>query len=262
MGFIGAQISQATAPGFSFSHWRVDRGGDEVEPHGHQRAHVMWAISGAYETAADGDTPSGRDIVVFNPAGTFHADRFVSAGGCFFAVDISTGETGAPDGRSLPPAPRQIESERPRALLRRLAGECAQWSADSTLIAEALCHELLAEIAGAQTRERRAPGWLRRACELLEEETPASMRAVAREVGVHPTHLARCFRTMFDCTPGDYARSRRLARAAGRLKGGRHDISRIAFETGFADQSHLTRQFKRAFGLPPAAYRRAFAPPR
>jgi AraC family transcriptional regulator len=259
MSFVGSQLSQAAAPGFNLSHWRVDRAGDAVKPHGHKRAHVMWAMAGAYETAADGDSPAGRDILVYNPPGVFHADRFLTPGGCFFAVDIEDGDVGGLAGAPLPSAPCQIASEAPRAALRRLAGECARWSADSGLVAEALCLELLASVAGRESRERRAPGWLERACEMLHEEAPGSISVIAKEVGVHPTHFARSFRMWFDCTPGEFARSRRLARAASLLKASRQEISRIAFETGFADQSHLTRVFKRAFGLAPAAYRRAFA---
>jgi AraC-like DNA-binding protein len=32
-------------------------------------------------------------------------------------------------------------------------------------------------------------------------------------------------------------------------------LAEVAAETGFADQSHMTRQFKRTFGLTPARWR-------
>lgn len=34
--------------------------------------------------------------------------------------------------------------------------------------------------------------------------------------------------------------------------------SQVAFDLGFADQSHLSRQFKQAYGVPPGVYRSAW----
>jgi AraC-like DNA-binding protein len=48
----------------------------------------------------------------------------------------------------------------------------------------------------------------------------------------------------------------RVHRAAELLRGGM-SASMVASATGFADQSHLTRLFKRLVGVPPGAYQRA-----
>ena len=49
------------------------------------------------------------------------------------------------------------------------------------------------------------------------------------------------------------------ARAERRVERGR-PLARAAAEAGFADQSHLTRQFKRSYGLTPARWARLTAP--
>jgi AraC-like DNA-binding protein len=43
---------------------------------------------------------------------------------------------------------------------------------------------------------------------------------------------------------------RRLDRAKSAIRSG-HSLAEASFMSGFADQSHMTRQFKRAFGLTP-----------
>jgi AraC-like DNA-binding protein len=35
-------------------------------------------------------------------------------------------------------------------------------------------------------------------------------------------------------------------------------ISHVAFATGFSDQSHLTRQFKRVLGVTPGSYAQSY----
>ncbi|MBK5187388.1 MAG: AraC family transcriptional regulator [Gemmatimonadaceae bacterium] len=35
-------------------------------------------------------------------------------------------------------------------------------------------------------------------------------------------------------------------------------MSDVAFATGFSDQSHLTRQFKRVLGVTPGSYARSY----
>ena len=46
---------------------------------------------------------------------------------------------------------------------------------------------------------------------------------------------------------------RRLARARAAIES-RQSLARAAAEPGFADQSHMTRQFKLAYGLTPARW--------
>jgi AraC-like DNA-binding protein len=52
----------------------------------------------------------------------------------------------------------------------------------------------------------------------------------------------------------------RLARASEALASGL-SVSTVAYECGFADQSHLSRKFKQAYGLTPAAWANAVCAP-
>jgi AraC-like DNA-binding protein len=49
----------------------------------------------------------------------------------------------------------------------------------------------------------------------------------------------------------------RVNRAREMLRRG-EPISRVAFDTGFSDQSHLTRRFKRVVGVPPGQYAKTY----
>jgi AraC-like DNA-binding protein len=66
--------------------------------------------------------------------------------------------------------------------------------------------------------------------------------------------LARHFRALLGTSPYRYLTMRRLDSARALMREG-HTISDAAYASGFADQSHMTRQFKQAFGLPPGRWR-------
>ena len=71
--------------------------------------------------------------------------------------------------------------------------------------------------------------------------------------------LSRDFRAMFGTSPYRYLVMRRLDRARRMMLAGQ-GIADTALGSGFADQSHFSRMFKRAFGLTPQVWQRALAP--
>ncbi|HEU4880742.1 MAG TPA: helix-turn-helix transcriptional regulator, partial [Longimicrobium sp.] len=84
---------------------------------------------------------------------------------------------------------------------------------------------------------------------------------LAREAGVNTSYLARRFRQVYGTTLGKYLRRVRLENAAAELAAGDPRLAEVALRAGFSDQAHFTREFKRAFGMPPGAYRRRAVPP-
>jgi AraC family transcriptional regulator len=130
---------------------------------------------------------------------------------------------------------------------------------DSALAIEALTWEILAASANARMRlvDAHAPRWLRDARDLLDAHIgePASLRTIAADAGVHPVHFAATFRRFLGCSVGEYARRRRFEHARHKLADLEVPLSEVAAEAGFADQSHLTRTFKRLAGMTPNQYR-------
>ena len=86
----------------------------------------------------------------------------------------------------------------------------------------------------------------------LHEET--SLTDLANEAGVDRFRMHRAFKAAFGLAPHAYLVQLRLAQARRRLAAGETPAF-VAVGLGFADQSHLGRWFKRAYGLTPASYR-------
>jgi AraC-like DNA-binding protein len=65
--------------------------------------------------------------------------------------------------------------------------------------------------------------------------------------------LARQFRAAFGTCPSSFRTMRQLDQARRMIRGGL-PLAEAALEAGFADQSHMSRMFKRAYGLTPAKW--------
>ncbi len=72
---------------------------------------------------------------------------------------------------------------------------------------------------------------------------------------MHPVHFAATFRRYFGCSVGEYRRRRRIQLAHDKLADPELTLAHVAADVGFADQSHLTRAFKRFTGMTPGEYR-------
>ncbi|WP_252181341.1 AraC family transcriptional regulator [Azospirillum sp. B4] len=65
--------------------------------------------------------------------------------------------------------------------------------------------------------------------------------------------LARHFRALFATSPHRFLLMRRLQHARGMITAG-EPLAEVAAATGFADQSHLNRHFKKAYGMTPGRW--------
>lgn len=83
-----------------------------------------------------------------------------------------------------------------------------------------------------------------------------TLAELARITGFSQFHLCRIFRDATGVPPYAYLIRTRLRRARRLIAAG-EPLSTVAYATGFSDQSHLTRHFKRAFGMTPGQYARA-----
>jgi AraC-like DNA-binding protein len=79
---------------------------------------------------------------------------------------------------------------------------------------------------------------------------------LARAVGLSRFQLYRQFRERYGVAPSAYLRQVRLREARHRLAAGTA-IAEVAVATGFADPSHLTRWFRRTYGITPRVYQQA-----
>ncbi|MDL5202359.1 AraC family transcriptional regulator [Streptomyces sp. ALI-76-A] len=125
-----------------------------------------------------------------------------------------------------------------------------------TLVGERLRTHL--RPAHAARAPRRDPALAGRLRELLDERVVEglSLDEAGRLLQAHPAHLVRAFSGAYGIAPHQYLNARRVDRARRLLLADRGPAD-VAALTGFHDQAHLTRHFKKLVGVTPGRYRRS-----
>jgi AraC-like DNA-binding protein len=197
-----------------------------------------------------------RDAIIFRPPGCVWSMAEAFAG----FVSINIGPRQLPDDATYGPMsfcePAAIpDLGRLIAVLRRPASllQCTQ--------AVASIHELLVAngFAGViQSRAVDAPSTdVYRVKEFLStpESYACTLDDVARAANLNKFVLLRQFKRIVGISPHAFHLQMRISKARALLARGRQP-SEVAAETGWADQSHFGRHFKRTTGLSPGKYAR------
>jgi AraC-like DNA-binding protein len=118
-----------------------------------------------------------------------------------------------------------------------------------------------------ETLPPQGHGWLAairdvqigRALSMLHDEPERAWTVdeLAREVALSRSVLATRFASLVGESPMQYLLRWRLALAARALRSGGDAISRVAERCGYETEAAFSRAFKREFGLPPSAWRKA-----
>jgi AraC family transcriptional regulator len=256
--FFGDLQSRCSFNGITLSHRIAVASPEEVKVHTHLEAHFVLVTSGRYVSSAKA-TPNRRATLIYNPPGTTHRDHFEQGKGSFFTISVSAARLAESTGAELLSTAMHLSDERACGLAKALLMECGRWDACSPLKAESLYSELLAAVFHRPLVPNHArPSWLRTAHELIQDgyRENCGIGQIAKDVGVHPTHLARAFRTFVGCAPGDLLRARRLEKAAELLLKANVSLAEIALDCGFADQAQFTKAFRQVYGTTPGSYRR------
>lgn len=248
----GVTLAETTyAPGFV------------VPLHDHSHPIICLALAGRFtEQVARRRTELATGSVFFQPAGEAHAETFHETPSRLFNVQLGEGWLGWLDEYELrvPSVPVTVTRGRLGVLAARLHAEYRLQEGPLRLAVDGILLSMFAELTRATARRERArrPGWLDTVVAVLQARFReriglAELAAIAQ---VSPSHLSHTFRARMGCTVGEYVRALRVEHARTALATTDSALSRIAFEAGFTDQSHMTRIFRASLGVTPAAYRR------
>jgi len=133
-----------------------------------------------------------------------------------------------------------------------------RFECEENLLRSVIC--LLHRHSAAKLRSPRSTPLVARAVERIRSapDRQVTLAELAALTGVSRFQLLRGFARELGITPHAYLIQQRVLLAQRLLAIG-HTVANAAVESGFADQSHLTRAFVRQTGVTPARYRAAIS---
>ena len=88
-------------------------------------------------------------------------------------------------------------------------------------------------------------------------ETQITYAMLNERCGLSQSQLVEGFRTWLNCTPAKYLQQIRLSAAEHLMENSDLPLAEISLRSGFSEQSAFTHCLTRAYGISPAASRRA-----
>ncbi|MGV3484148.1 MAG: helix-turn-helix domain-containing protein [Planctomycetaceae bacterium] len=104
----------------------------------------------------------------------------------------------------------------------------------------------------------RDEGGIKAAVRVITEKyaEPIEIHVLAAMAGLSHSQFDRRFRALYRMSPSAYLQRVRVHEASRRLSKGDQAASQIALETGFYDQAHMSRTFRKILGVTPTEFRR------
>lgn len=126
---------------------------------------------------------------------------------------------------------------------------------------EHLLIEIFEKYIKEQKKSKKTPAWAKEIRDLIQDQidTNLTLKELSKDLNIHPAYLSREFSKHFDnLSFGDYLRKQRIEKAIEYLNNSNYSLTKIAYLTGFSDQSHFTRIFKKQTGKSPSVFKKEF----
>lgn len=211
--------------------------------HRHYQGYIAIVLDGAYEEASvDGRYACDASTLVWHPPFHLHENRFRTHGATVLNLPAPA--------LVAPPTDYLVCSGAPVRAIATLAErdiEAASIAAFKTL-----------QTLSAPAVTKDAPKWIHAIAHALRRDSHVGastlISALAKDQGLSPEHVTRQFKKYFAVSPSAYRREHRVRRAMQLIKNGQRPAN-VAYRCGYADQSHLVKEFRTVTGATPGTFR-------
>jgi AraC family transcriptional regulator len=258
--FFGAIQGKQESHGAIFTDLRHDLP-RRLPLHSHELPFFALLLGGLYgERYGRRQKQFGPFTLMFRPAGIPHQDEIGPHGVRFFEVELRPNwQKRLADCSGALDLPRDDELGGELLWLAlNLYREVHSSAGPDDLYVESLLHEIVAHTARLpKENAHEAPLWLSRVLDKLNAEhcRRLTLDELSAEAGVHPVHLSRVFRRFVGEGIAAHVHRLRIRTACEKMILPKMTLAEVSVATGFADQSHFGRAFRKITGTTPNVFR-------
>ena len=259
----GRLLSTTELGSFKFTETEY-AAGQLLPKHAHEEDFFCLTMKGRYKESSERSSYVCSPLTLaFHPAGTPHSVEFGGAQVQVFKIEMYPEWIGSiRESQRTVQRPVYCSGGMSSRIALRLFKEYRTMDSLSELMIEGLLLEIFVYTLRSSTikAKRNPPAWLIKAHDLLHDSFSQNLqlKEIAKNVGIHPVHLATCFRQHYGSTIGEYLRKLRIDFACSQIRESDRPLTEIAMSAGFCDQGHFSRSFKQALGMSPSEYRFTF----
>jgi hypothetical protein len=126
---------------------------------------------------------------------------------------------------------------------------------------ENMLHEVYEKFLKMQQNRKKIPVWVNELKAIIQDQVDtqvtSDLKKISGDLELNPAYLSREFSKYFEnMNFGEYIRKLRIDKAITLIESSNYSLTKIAYLTGFSDQSHFTRVFKQHTGRNPSSYRK------
>lgn len=232
----------------------------EVPWHYHENAYFFYHLRGHLDEVNKKKTVKcTAGTLLFHHWQDPHCDKNFSKDAAFFHIEIQDKWFLQHHlDASILEGSMQLENPNLKSIFQKIHKEIKLDDNTTQISVDGLLLQSIAQITRTEHREKSAvPTWVKKVKEVLNDSISdkITLQRLSSETGIHPVHLSKEFPKYFNAGFGQYIRTLRIEKAVSLLSNKDLTLAEIAFNCGFADQSHFIRCFKESMGTTPLKFR-------
>ncbi|MDC6366476.1 MULTISPECIES: AraC family transcriptional regulator [Flavobacteriaceae] len=227
----------------------------KVPKHEHEHPYISLLLHGLYHE----ESIISKDYIktgasVFRPKGFEHKNEIGSHISFCFNIEI---EKELPNEKNLLKSTQYVQFERNNIEIFKIYFGFQNHLSDELL---SLTVEENLHLLFQQQHAESSPGralWINKIIKevRLNPERIYNLDEVADSLYLHPNYFVRKFKSKTGLTFGEFLLRQRISNAIDQMLHSNKTLTEVAVESGFYDQSHFIKHFKRFFGTTPSQYR-------
>ena len=225
----------------------------EISTHAHAKPYLCLLAHGLYKEESNTSSLISTGDVLYRAANYEHANRFSGQDSVCLNIEIDNeSDFMIHNGLKLP-----LRESLQKSSLETYKLLYAVKNGVSKDLLNIYCYEsMLVHVEGVESKGDLL--WINQVKEYINDNplSPISLQELSHLLGLHPNYIVRKFKAITGMKLSDYLTKIRLEYSISNLILTQENLTNVALKSGFYDQSHFNRNFKKYLETTPKLFRK------